>query len=552
MIFISTWNLFIHQLLSSLSLRDLLSNMMASIGSLSRLDASHRHAIASAVALISVGAIVCASLRARSKIPRDEDGKPLPRPPTTLPLIGNTLDFFNNRARMHDWICETTRIFGGRPWVLQALGQPKMIILTSPQAFEDVERKLFDKFGKGPYLYDFLHDFLGDGILSVDRDMWAYQRKTTVALFSSRALRDSMVAIIHKHSVTLDSIFEKAAATQTEVNVSKLLHQFTMESFTEIGFGLELGCLGLDDIHPFESAFDDAQHVIMTRMQLPTFVWKLQRLLGVGLEGHLKKCISIVNETVISIIHQTMANAQKPGNAAEGSNEKDLVTLFLASENFKGKLTAVMLRDIVLTLLLGGRGTTAEALSWLFYSLSQHPAVEQKIRDEIALKMGTNTDANERVDIDALQQLTYLEAALKETVRLYPPGSFNLRYCYEDATLSDGTFIPAGCYATICPFTTARRTDVWGDDAAEFKPERWLDPSNPDRLLTVSSYKFNSFLGGPRVCIGMKLAMMEMKTVAVKTLRKFQFELSPGQSITYRHSLTLPIKDGLRVRIKHI
>lgn len=361
-----------------------------------------------------------------------------------------------------------------------------------------------------------------------------------------------MATIINMHSITLDVVLEKAAGTQRELDNSKLFHQFTMEAFTEIGFGLELGCLGSDEIHPFEAAFDDAQHVIMTRMQLPTFVWKLQRLLSIGLEGYLKKCIALVNETVITIIKKTMANAQKLQQQGESATtkRKDIVSLFLESENSKGRLSALLLRDIVLNLLLGGRDTSAEALSWLFYCLSQNPEVEHKIRREITGKLGDSIDVNAQLSIDALQNLTYLEAALKETLRLFPAANFNMRYCYEDVVMSDGTFIPAGCYAVICPFTTGRRTDVWGPDAREFKPERWLDESG--KLLPVSSFKFNSFLGGPRACIGMNLAMMQMKTVVVKTLHKFHLAVSEDQTVTYRHAITLPMKDGMRVRVERL
>jgi cytochrome P450 len=487
-----------------------------------------------------------------SKIPRTADGKPLPIPAMTLPLLGNTLTFVNNNARVHDWVCETSLSFGGRPWVLSILGRSKLIMLTSPEAFEDVERKHFDKFGKGPHVYCDLHDFLGDGIVNVDGELWAYQRKTFASLLSSRALRDSMTAIIQKHSITLDDVLEKAATTQKEIDLSKLLHQFTMEAFTEFGFGLELGCLGSDEPHPFESAFDDAQQCIMDRMKSPRPVWKLMRSLGIGSEGRLKKCMALVHETVSTIIKQAMENIARQQDGAESKKKKNIVSLFLESENSQGKLTPELLRDIVLNALLGGRDTSAEAMSWLFYCLSQYPDVEQKIRDEISTKLGGDTDAEHPISMDDLQRLTYLEAALKETLRLYPPVNLNSRYAFEDVVLSDGTFIPAGYYAVICPYSMGRRTDVWGDDAVEFKPERWLDPSNPDKLLTVSNYKFNSFLGGPRMCLGMNLAMMQMKSVMVKTLRKFHFELSPGQNVTYRFSLTLPIKDGLLVRVQHI
>lgn len=509
--------------------------------------------LALAGALLLAGAL--ALRRKRHRLPSDKSGAPLPQPPSTLPLLANSLDLVREGPRLHDWLCETSLRLGGRPWMLRVVGQAPIVILSSPAAIEDVERALFAKFSKGPHIRDFVFDLLGDGIVNADGDLWAFQRKAALGLFSSRALRESMADVVHRHAATLDAILEATASSQRELDVAELLHHFAMEAFTEIGFGLQLGCLGSDEPNAFEAAFDDAQHVIMTRMRLPVFVWKLQRLLGVGKEGHLKKCMQVVNDTVMGMVRQAVANnreARSGNGSARGRRKKDLVSLFLESEDAKGRLSPELLRDFALNLLLGGRDTTAETLSWMLYMLSRHPAVEHKVRQEIVGAFGSGLKASDRIATDELQNLTYLEAVLKETLRLYPPASWNMRYCNEDAVLSDGTFIPAGSNATICMYTTGRRTDVWGPDAAEFNPERWLDPTDPSKLIAVSAFKFNAFWGGPRMCIGMNLAMMEMKTVAVKVLSKFHLEVAPGQDVTYRHSITLPLKNGLLVRVHRV
>lgn len=523
--------------------------MLSRFGSLRQPPSLYVAIVAALVTAVGVAAI---SRSSRAKIPRTKDRKPLPRPSTTLPVLHNTLDLVRNAERMHDWICDVSLSLGGKPWLMHAVGQPLMVMVSSPELYDDVERKLFDKFPKGPYIYDYLYDFFGDGIIA-DGELWAYQRKTAMNLFTTRTLRENMSEIINKYTVTLDEVLSKTADSEKEIDVCRLLHQFAMEAFTEIAFGLQLGNIGSEESHPFEAAFDDAQHIVMSRMQKPTFWWKLMRFLSIGSEGHLKKCMKIVDGTVLDIINKTIDNARRNDQQGEySSNKKDVISIFLESENSKDILNPKLLRDIAMTLIIAGRDTSSEGMSWMLFCLSQHPDVEDRIRDEIREQLGDSIDVHRQIRVEELQKLTYLEAAIRETLRLLPPVSFNLRYASEDLTLSDGTFVPQGAYVTIAAYTTARRTDVWGEDAAEFKPERWIDPSNPNKLIAVSSFKFNAFLAGPRQCIGMNFAMMQMKTVLVKMLSKFHLTVTPGQNITYRHGITLPLKEGLRVRVERV
>lgn len=502
-------------------------------------------------ALVLVAALALGAAKAKTKSPRTKDGKSLPRPESTLPLLENTLDMVENSARMHDWVSETTAKLGGKPWLLRVLGQPQTIVLTTPEALEDVESRNFDKFSKGPYLHDLLFDLAGNSFSFVDGELWAFQRKTASRLFSSRAIRDHMAVIANKHTIVLDEVLEKAVANSIVVDIAELLLHFTMETIAEIAFGLDIQSLASDEVHPFETAIDDAQHYAISRVQVPTFVWKLKRFFGVGSERELARCISVVDDTVMTIIRDTMAKTREEKEAGKVSERKDAVSLFLESADSESMLTPKLLRDITLALIVGGRDTTADTLGWLLYLLSPRPEVEKKIREEITALFGSNIDVTQQLSHEKLSQMVYAEATIKETLRLYPAASWNLRYSHEDVVLSDGTFIPQGSYAAIAPYVMGRRTDVWGEDATEFKPERWIDPKDPSKLVTVSNYKFNSFLAGPRQCIGMNFAMLEMKVVMVKMLSKFHLEVMPGQTVTYRQSLALPIKDGLKVRVHH-
>ena len=91
----------------------------------------------------------------------------------------------------------------------------------------------------------------------------------------------------------------------------------------------------------------------------------------------------------------------------------------------------------------------------------------------------------------------------------------------------------------------ARQTSIWGEDALEFRPERWLDANKEP----VSQYQFVTFNAGPRICLGKSLALLELKTAIATLYRQFHFELKTSQPVTYGTSLTLPMKHPLRMKV---
>ncbi|RLN90476.1 hypothetical protein BBJ28_00021313, partial [Nothophytophthora sp. Chile5] len=150
--------------------------------------------------------------------------------------------------------------------------------------------------------------------------------------------------------------------------------------------------------------------------------------------------------------------------------------------------------------------------------------------------------------MEEVQFLTYLEAAIKETLRLYPAASFNLKHCEEDTFLSDGTFIPGGAQVGLPYYAMGRMAS---SDCEAYKPERFLDPES-GKLVQISPFKFNAFHAGPRICLGMNLVMLEMKIVVAGLLSRFHIAVAPDQEATYVRSISVPLKNPFMVHIERV
>ncbi|KAL4173831.1 hypothetical protein KRP22_005778 [Phytophthora ramorum] len=478
------------------------------------------------------------------------------RPSTTKPLIGNTLDILYNLPIRHDWITSLCEEAKGEPVLLQSLGTPDMTLLSTPGAFEDVFKNQFDNFPKGPKKSEYLRELLGEGIFAVDNEKWYRQRKTASNLFTMRALRDSMTSTIQRHLVVLERIFRRAAETNASIDMFRLLNRFTMEAFTEIGFGVEMNCLDSDQEHPFQTAFDRSQQSLALRFVRPSWFWKTQRMLGLGPEGQLQQDMKVINSTICDIVAKTLQNSARGAPKPDDKAAMDIVSLFLDDLNKSSDVDAncfdpTYLRDIVVNFIIAGRDTTAQALSWFFYCLSQNKQVETKIREELLAKLPDLFNGQCSPSMDAVGELTYVEAALRETLRLYPSVPIVSKQAVQDAVLSDGTFIAAGAMAGLPMYALGRMPHVWGPDAADFKPERWVD-AQTGKLISVSAYQFVAFNAGPRLCLGKNLAMLEMKLIVASLLSKYHVELETPKTVTYAISFTLPVKGQLNAKISAV
>lgn len=143
--------------------------------------------------------------------------------------------------------------------------------------------------------------------------------------------------------------------------------------------------------------------------------------------------------------------------------------------------------------------------------------------------------------------LPYVTAVFYEALRLYPPVPFELKQCEQATTLPDGTYLPKDSILVWCTWAMNRSILIWGEDANEFKPERWL----ADGIrFSKTAFEYPVFNGGPRTCLGKTMAV-SVAVQAIATLQiKFDFELSDEKERISKNSLTLPMEGGLPCRIK--
>ncbi|RLN79551.1 hypothetical protein BBJ28_00012780 [Nothophytophthora sp. Chile5] len=510
------------------------------------------------VGLLAATAVVTLySLTSRDKaVP--EGAKPVAYLPGAVPILGHTLEMFRNLDRFHDWMAETSVARGGKAFVLKQPGKNDWYLTANPEDFEQILKVHFDTFVKGDHVREVLDDFMGENVVIINGHRWKFQRKALVNLFTARALREHMTPIVQKCVLALQRVYADAAKMQETIDVHSLMGRFTLETFAEIEFGSKLGLLEAGGENAFEEAIDDANHVSLERLAVPSWFWKLKRWLNVGSERRLRQDMALIKDFVMANITGAIERRKLRLEAIERGEpvepvSKDIVSILLDSDETEDEpVTPSDVFNISLAGVLAGKDTTGDATSWLFHMLNQNPRVEQKLRAELLSRLPKLAESESYVpSMDDLEEITYLEATIRESLRLKPPAPCVSQHCNQDTVFPDGTFIAKGTDTMLMFHAAGLLESVWGPDAAEFKPERFLDEET-GKLLTLPPMKFIAFSAGPRVCVGRKLAMVEMKLVTACLMSRFHLAELPGQDIRGTMGISLGMKNGLKVNVKPI
>ncbi|KAJ0407058.1 hypothetical protein P43SY_005331 [Pythium insidiosum] len=499
----------------------------------------------------------------------------LPCPPSTLPLVGNTLDLmFFQLPRLHDWITEQCLRLGGRTWRLDVLGAPPLVVVSSVAAFEDVLKTQFEVFDKGPRMNRIFRSVAGDGIVAVDGDKWRQQRKALSHLFTRRQFRDAISEAIHRNVQQLGHVLELTATRGSTLDLGEAFHAFAFDTFTEIAFGLKPSALemvakGHED--PFLSAMTETFKCIELRFHQPDWLWQLKSAVNVGTERKLKQMVELMDERAYAIINEALA--QRHAREADGQVSRRVDAVSLAMDHIdelrgpiKDKADEAArtkyLRDVSMTVIGAGKDTTGTTLQWFVIMIARFPPVLERIREELRRELPRlYSDPAFVPSMEDVESLVYLDAVIHENLRVNPLIPLNAKEANRDVTLCDGTFIKKGTRVYIPSYALARMPSVWGSDAAEFKPERWLESAEPDdprgrhgqRLRTVSPYQFVSFHAGPRICLGMNFALVELKTTLAYLLSKFDLTpLRPPEAYSYDIASSLAVKGPLLARVSKL
>ncbi|KAH8108379.1 cytochrome P450 monooxygenase pc-1 [Phellopilus nigrolimitatus] len=178
--------------------------------------------------------------------------------------------------------------------------------------------------------------------------------------------------------------------------------------------------------------------------------------------------------------------------------------------------------DETLNIMIAARDTTAATMTFLTYLLSLHPEVTKRLRGEILEKVGVTR----RPSYDDICEMKYLRAVINETLRLCPVVPFDVRQSINATTFSNSNpggkpwYIPPRTSVSYSVFMMHRRTDLWGPDAMESDPDRFLD-ERLSKYLAPNPFIFLPFNAGPRICLGQQFAYNEISFMFVRLLQMF-------------------------------
>jgi cytochrome P450 len=220
---------------------------------------------------------------------------------------------------------------------------------------------------------------------------------------------------------------------------------------------------------------------------------------------------------------------------------KDLLARLIAARDSEtgGGMTAAEVRDQVVTIFMAGHETTAQALAWTWYLLSEHPAAEAKLHDELATVLGDRPPRH-----DDLAQLRYARMVIDESMRLYPPAhTLGREAIAADEVL--GHRIPAGATVLVVPWMLHRKPSLW-DNPDRFEPERFA----PERAAGRPRYAYIPFGAGPRICIGAAFAIEEALLILATIAQRYRLRLKPGHPVEPQGLITLRPRYGLQMRLE--
>jgi len=404
---------------------------------------------------------------------------------------------------------------------------------------------------------------IGMGLITLEGRDWQRHRRIIHPSFQPNAIRESLGAFVPKLLKKLIKHWENASGR--EIDVSAHLSNVTLDIIGEVAFSHDfraIECIerwvnrGHDVDYDMIDPVDDKIMMTMTEMFRNTGRRIILQMLNLRfLDFSTKRGRKTMNAAVEEVIMEArrkLKNSQahcigngssnhKTGSPKASNGEHKGISLLQrlldaedssAKKSTRKSLEIHELRDEILTFLMAGHDTTATWCYWAFFALCKYPDVQEKVFQDIS-KHAPNGD----ISMQAIEQMPYFNAFMKEVLRLYPPAGLIIRYNVKEENLK-GVKVPANTRCII-PIHLLHRHPKYWKDPDEFKPERWLGDEHP----ASNKYAFMPFSNGPRNCIGYFFAEVEAKLLMAPLIRHFLFRLAPSvRDTTFTFTLTIVMK----------
>ncbi|KAI5639616.1 cytochrome p450 domain-containing protein [Phthorimaea operculella] len=379
-------------------------------------------------------------------------------------------------------------------------------LVTDPDAIMGV---LNMRLQKGSF-QTFWDPWLGDGSVNAQVSVWRPHRKLLNPMFTQRVLDEYLVIFNSQASKLVDTWMEYAGQA---IDPLPTLAVFNLETICLTTFGFTEDKKSLQE---YSKAVNDMNWITRYRFERFwlhygfIFRWTSTK----AREQRATKIIHRMSSKLINKRKSVLAKNQdiKNGFVKESNNPKLFIDMLLELQA-QNHYTEKQVREEVDTFLFGGHDSVSTTIMYTLVLLGSYPRVQEKVYAEVKDVLGSSLNVKK----DDLSKLVYLEAVLKESMRLYPYAPYVSRSIDEDVILRNCT-LSAGSTLFVLLYGTHRHQGWWGPDAEEFRPERWLETTVPDHPGA-----FLAFSWGKRGCIGKPYAMLLLKTTLSYLVRNFKF-----------------------------
>jgi len=385
----------------------------------------------------------------------------------------------------------------------------RALFINHPDAIEQVlgNSRSFVK----SFAYDMVRPVIANGLLLSEGDFWMRQRRLAQPAFQRARMGEAYTPIVVERTRRMLDAWTAGGVRDVHAEMMRLTSQVAGQAF----FGADVSG-AVDEV--------SRQLLVLTELltkRLDSVLAFLPDRIPTPTNLRVHRAVKNLDAIIYLIIDQRRRS---------GVVQDDLLSRLLGARDEDG-------RDEVMTFYLAGHETTSLLLSWTLYLMAGHPAVQERLREEVTAQGdGPPTVAD-------LVRLPYLDAVLCETLRLYPPAWGLGRKAVADCEVA-GYRVPKGGSILFSQWVMHRDPRFF-DDPDRFHPERWLDGLQK----RLPRYAYFPFGGGQRICIGANFAMMEAAFVLIMLLQRFRFEPAPGFEVVLWPAFTLRPKTGVRLTV---
>ncbi|XP_052610745.1 cytochrome P450 3A9 isoform X1 [Peromyscus californicus insignis] len=433
-------------------------------------------------------------------------GIPGPKP---LPFLGSIFAYHQKVSGFWEFDKQCHKKYG-KMWGFYEGRQP-VLAITDPDMIKTVlvkecystftNRRVFGPSG-----------ILKKAITIAENEEWKRIRALLSPTFTSGKLKE-MLPIINQYADVLVRNMRHGSENGNSISMKDIFGAYSMDVITATSFGVNVDSLN----NPQDPFVEKIKKILKFDIFDPLFLTVTLFPFLIPVFDALNICL--FPKDVISFFKTSVQQMKEDRMQEKAKQRVDFLQLMINSQSSNIKESHKALSDLEIVaqsiiFIFAGYETTSSALSFALYLLATHPDVQKKLQDEIDAALPNKAPAT----YNTLVQMEYLDMVVNETLRLYPIAGRLERVCKKDVEIN-GVLIPKGTVMVVPTFALHRDPKHW-PEPEEFHPERFSKKNQG----SINPYTYLPFGDGPRNCIGMRFALMNMKIALVRVLQNFSFQ----------------------------